>query len=93
MKKWSFIVKLSICIVVFALIVSVIIGLFTTGTGKKTMMTNEELTWQKNRLITLSVFAGVLIIGIITFGTLLIFQRKKVYESISNEDLIEVDDE
>lgn len=94
MKKLSLIVKFSIFITVFVLMVLVTVGLFTTGSGKSGMMTNEELMWQKNRLIVLSVFAGFLLIGIISFGAVLIIKNKKSYDMIlESEESDEVDDE
>lgn len=86
MKKFSFIVKFSIFLIAFVLMILVVVGLFTTGAGKNVMMTNEELSWQKTRLITLSVIAGILLIGIISFATFLIVKNKQAYEIMIAEE-------
>lgn len=93
MKKISFIVKLIIFVVVFLLMILVTVGLFTTGHGRNSMMTNEELSWQKTRLITLSVIAGFFLIGIISFGTFLILKNKKIYDALADDEDAEIIDE
>lgn len=77
MENASFAVKLIIFIVIFVLLVLVIVGLFTTGLGKSDMMTDKELTLQKNRLIILCSLAGFLVLGIISFATYIFVRIRK----------------
>ena len=91
MNKYSFVVRLIIFIVVVVIMVSACVGLtyglFTTGQGRGSMFTKEELSEQKTRLITLSSFAGVLIIGLVSFTAFIIVSGRPKQEDYESEEL------
>lgn len=91
MNKFSVVTKLIVFVIVVIIMISACVGLtyglFTTGQGRGSMLTKEQLSEQKSRLITLSSLAGVLIIGIVSFTTFIIAAGRPKNEDGDDEEL------